>query len=118
MRRSIYILVIVIALSGCQVQTWQPYAVLSYQPTPQPTDQPTAEADPAQPQATAKIEACVVIARETLNLRSGAGTGHGVIEVLSAGETLTPTGETSGEWLRVETRGGLIGWVNSVFVRC
>ena len=112
--KIVLLIVIGIALSGCQAQSWQPYAALSYQPTPQPTSQPTATE--AQPTPTAGA-ACVVIARKSLNLRSDASTADSVIIVLSAGEILTMTGNQRGAWIEVITSAGLQGWVNSTYCK-
>jgi uncharacterized protein YgiM (DUF1202 family) len=116
MKVSIFFMLALLALgttlSGCQVQTWQPYAAFSYQPASTPTSQPTATK--TQPTATA---ACVVTASKSLNLRSDAGTLYSVIEVLAAGDVLTLTGDQRGNWVQVRTVDGATGWVNSNYCK-
>jgi hypothetical protein len=113
MKIVLFVIVIGIALSGCQAQSWQPYAALYQPPNPQPTNEPQPMATSA---ATARA-ACEVTARKSLNLRGGAGTIYGVIGVLSAGEILTLTGNQRGAWLQVATSAGVIGWVNSKYCK-
>ena len=109
MKIALFVIVIGIALSGCQAQSWQPYAALYQPPTPQPTTEPQPTATSA---ATARAD-CKVTARESLNLRSGPGTSYSVTGILSAGEILTPTGNQRGAWREVATSAGVTGWVNS-----
>ena len=113
MLRVFFVIVIGIALSGCELA--QPYAALSYQPSPQPTQQPTATAtQPAT--ATATAAACVVSAT-ALNLRYGPGLAYSVIAWPTAGEILTMTGQARGAWLQVRNNSGAIGWVNSTYCK-
>ena len=111
MLRVLFVIVIGIALSGCELA--QPYAALSYQPSPQPTPQPAAT-QPAT--ATATAAACVVDTT-ALNLRAGPGLSYGVKAWPIAREILTMTGQARGAWVQVATSAGVIGWVNSNYCR-
>ena len=112
MLRVLFVIVIVIgiALSGCELA--QPYAALSYQPTPQPTA--TAATQP--PTATATAAACVVSAT-ALNLRYGPGLAYGVKAWPTAGEILTLTGKARGAWAEVRTAQNITGWINSNYCK-
>ena len=109
MLRVLFVIVIGIALSGCELA--QPYAAISYQPTPQPT------ATAAQaPTATATAAACVVSAT-ALNLRYGPGLAYGVKAWPTAGEILTLTGKARGAWAEVRTAKNIPGWINSNYCK-
>ena len=113
MLRVLFVIVIGIALSGCELA--QPYAALSYQPSPQPTQQPTATAtQPAT--ATATAAACVVSAT-ALNLRYGPGLAYGVKAWALAREILTLTGKARGAWAEVRTAQNITGWINSNYCK-
>ena len=110
MLRVLFVIVIGIALSGCELA--QPYAALSYQPSPQPTA--TAATQP--PTATATAAACVVSAT-ALNLRYGPGLAYGVKAWLIAREILTLTGKARGAWVQVRTAQNITGWINSNYCK-
>ncbi len=110
MLRVLFVIVIGIALSGCELA--QPYAALSYQPSPQPTA--TAATQP--PTATATAAACVVSAT-ALNLRYGPGLAYGVKAWPTAGEILTLTGKARGAWAEVRTAQNITGWINSNYCK-
>lgn len=110
MLRVLFVIVIGIALSGCELA--QPYAALSNQPTPQPTA--TAATQP--PTATATAAACVVSAT-ALNLRYGPGLAYGVKAWLIAREILTLTGKARGAWVQVRTAQNITGWINSNYCK-
>ena len=113
MLRVLFVIVIGIALSGCELA--QPYAALSYQPSPQPTQQPTATAtQPAT--ATATAAACVVDTT-ALNLRAGPGLSYGVKAWALAREILTLTGKARGAWAEVRTAQNITGWINSNYCK-
>ena len=113
MLRVLFVIVIVIgiALSGCELA--QPYAALSYQPSPQPTPQPAAT-QPAT--ATATAAACVVDTT-ALNLRAGPGLSYGVKAWALAREILTLTGKARGAWAEVRTAQNITGWINSNYCK-
>ena len=111
MLRVLFVIVIGIALSGCELA--QPYAALSYQPSPQPTPQPAAT-QPAT--ATATAAACVVSAT-ALNLRYGPGLSYGVKAWALAREILTLTGKARGAWAEVRTAQNITGWINSNYCK-
>lgn len=50
----------------------------------------------------------------SLNVRSGAGTNHGVIRTISNGTTVTILEENNG-WFRIQV-GNTTGWVNAQFI--
>lgn len=110
MLRVLFVIVIGIALSGCELA--QPYAALSNQPTPQPTA--TAATQP--PTATATAAACAVSAT-ALNLRYGPGLAYGVKAWLIAREILTLTGKARGAWAEVRTAQNITGWINSNYCK-
>lgn len=110
MLRVLFVIVIGIALSGCELA--QPYAALSNQPTPQPTA--TAATQP--PTATATAAACAVSAT-ALNLRYGPGLAYGVKAWLIAREILTLTGKARGAWVQVRTAQNITGWINSNYCK-
>ena len=109
MLRVLFVIVIGIALSGCQA--WQPYAALSNQPTPQPTATATQPAT-----ATATAAACVVDTT-ALNLRAGPGLSYGVKAWALAREILTLTGKARGAWAEVRTAQNITGWINSNYCK-
>ena len=110
MLRVLFVIVIGIALSGCELA--QPYAALSNPPTPQTTA--TAATQP--PTATATAAACVVSAT-ALNLRYGPGLAYGVKAWPTAGEILTLTGKARGAWAEVRTAQNITGWINSNYCK-
>ena len=109
MLRVLFVIVIGIALSGCELA--QPYAALSNQPTPQPAATATQPAT-----ATATAAACVVSAT-ALNLRYGPGLAYGVKAWLIAREILTLTGQARGAWVQVRTAQNITGWINSNYCK-
>ena len=50
-----------------------------------------------------------------LNLRSVSGTQYSVVAILDEGETLEVL--SSGAWMKVKTRSGVIGWVSGAFCK-
>jgi len=73
---------------------------------------------PTATQAELILEVCPTI--DTVNLRTGAGTGFELVTVLSAGDTLTVTGELviapdMGLWWPVRA-GELDGYINARYV--
>ena len=52
-----------------------------------------------------------------LNLRSGPGTGHSVVTVLSPSQPVTTTGNTSGAWYEVTTGDGQTGWASGTYLK-
>jgi uncharacterized protein YgiM (DUF1202 family) len=55
------------------------------------------------------------VGQGSINLRDGAGTHFQVIGKAQSGEVLTILAET-GEWYRVRTGTGLVGWVSKLSV--
>lgn len=62
----------------------------------------------------------VYVASDTLNLRSGAGTGYSIIAVLTYGDqgTITdgPVAANGYRWYQIDLGGSLIGWAASRFL--
>jgi hypothetical protein len=55
------------------------------------------------------------VSQASINLRDGAGTHFQVVGKLKSGDTLTILAEV-GEWYRVRTGTGLVGWVSKILV--
>ncbi len=54
---------------------------------------------------------------DTLNVRSGPGTGYQITQKLASDEgCITKTGERQGNWVRINAGGGS-GWVNQKYLR-
>jgi hypothetical protein len=62
-----------------------------------------------------RIVGAVRVSQGSINLRDGAGTHSQVIGKAQAGDTLTILAEL-GEWYRVRTGTGLVGWVSKILV--
>ena len=59
------------------------------------------------------------VSGDTLNLREGPGTNYTQISTLSGGTIVSARKCSPGaDWLLVETRDQIIGWVNTGFLRC
>jgi D-alanyl-D-alanine carboxypeptidase len=98
--------------TGWAVQDWLANTGTPTQPTPTPTPPPTT---PPPPTSGKFAINSTVRVTETLNMRSGAGTGNGIVATLPAGTTATvlegPTSASGYTWWRVRTSGGTTGWV-------
>jgi len=62
-----------------------------------------------------RIVGAARVSQGSINLRDGAGTHFQVIGKAQAGDTLTILAEL-GEWYRVRTGTGLVGWVSKILV--
>jgi hypothetical protein len=51
-----------------------------------------------------------------LNVRSGPGIGHDVLQQVNRGERY-PSYESSGSWIRIRLQNGNSGWVHTKYVR-
>ena len=70
-----------------------------------------ATAEPAPTEETPS-EPRAVVTNETLNIRSGPGTGYKIVGALKQGDEVTVTGRNkAGTWLAITTGAGLKGWV-------
>lgn len=56
----------------------------------------------------------LVVTAVTLNVRQGPGSDHSVLTQLVKGARVEPL-ERSGDWLRVRTPNGVVGWINAHF---
>src|SRR5258708_34413704 len=56
------------------------------------------------------------ITTDNVNLRSGAGTGNPVLEVIPKATTITILA-TAGDWLQVQSPGGTTGYVSAALVQ-
>jgi N-acetylmuramoyl-L-alanine amidase len=58
-----------------------------------------------------------VVISNGLNVRSGAGTNYTVLTGVYYGTTLDVLGRnTDGTWLKIQTPGGVVGWVFSAYI--
>jgi heme/copper-type cytochrome/quinol oxidase subunit 2 len=119
------LLVVVIAMSGV-LDTDEEQAAVSTSPAPTSTlaarsqgaePAPTVPPEPTvepEPMATEEepSEPRAVVTNDTLNIRTGPGTGYPVVGSLKRGDEVTVTGRNkAGTWLAITTDGGLEGWV-------
>jgi len=72
------------------------------------------QAPPVAPAAPATAGQRVSVTAHTLNVRSGPGMGHPVIEQVRQGIVLTVQGTAPG-WLYVRTPSGKLGWVSGQY---
>lgn len=75
--------------------------------TPAPLPAPIVPSTPAETTSVTKTTV-------NLNMRSGAGTGYGILLTIPKGATVTLS-STSGTWSKV-TYGGKTGWVSSTYL--
>jgi SH3-like domain-containing protein len=57
----------------------------------------------------------VIVATTKVNLRSGPGIENMIVDKLDYG-TVLRVKETTGEWYKVESKGGTVGWLNNELV--
>jgi uncharacterized protein YraI len=77
-------------------------------------DPGASDPEPERPPPSTSGPSATVI-DGALNLRSGAGTGYGVIAVMPDGATVTLTGQSSGSWLSISYN-GRSGWAHGDFL--
>jgi len=70
---------------------------------------------PSQDRAGRPASGAVRVSQWIINLRGGAGLNFPVVGKAQRGDTLNLVAE-SGEWYRVQTAAGLLGWVSKSFV--
>lgn len=51
-----------------------------------------------------------------LNVRKGAGTGYSVLDTLSRGEAVTYLGQRDGNWYKIRTKSGVVGWCHGGYL--
>jgi len=113
-------LFLLLSLAACTMPAAQPFAALDDN-TRNATSTPSTNAaqlvnhNPQPPTTNATPPACIVTAREWLNLRSDAGTFAPAVGALAHGSIVTMTGNQRGAWVEVKTPAGAVGWVNSFF---
>jgi uncharacterized protein YgiM (DUF1202 family) len=91
------------------------YLVVTTAPTTAPTGAPTPAPLPSATPTAAPPRA--VVTSDTLNARSGPGTGYPILVTLSRGDELAVTGRTAANnWLQVQLAGGKQGWVWAEYV--
>ncbi len=84
---------------------------------PEPGDEePVDEPGDNNDNGNNPVKEYVIVDVSVLNLRSGPGTTHDIIDRLLLGTILEVTGEDK-EWLKVLTPGGKSGWVHSDYVK-
>ena len=77
------------------------------EPEPEPTPEPEPEPEPEPPSSTSfQVR---VTPWDGLNVRTGPGTGYGIITALPQGTVVTVTDEQDG-WYKIEYN-GIVGWV-------
>lgn len=113
-RISVFIVIVCLWLAGCVLPTYQPLAALQAATIAPATAAQWTATQP--PTATATAAACVVIAA-ALNFRNCPALSCQVQAWPTAGEILTLTGETRGEWLQVRNAAGVIGWIHSNYCK-
>jgi len=86
------------------------YMVVESPPSAPPPPQPDVNAIPANALGV------VAVTVEVLNVRSGPGILHSVVDHVSAGDELMVLA-TAPEWYYVRLSGGGYGWVRTQFVR-
>jgi len=92
------------------------FAACTAAPPPAPTPAPPPPAPVAAPQSAAETPiGSGRVNASTLNVRSEPSLQGDVIGHARRGERVTILGE-SGEWIRVRTGGGEVGWVSSQHV--
>ena len=69
---------------------------------------------PPQAEASTPVGGSVSVVAYVLNVRSGPGTDHPVVQQVSRGTVLVVRGDAPG-WLYVELPNGTLGWVMTVF---
>jgi hypothetical protein len=77
--------------------------------TPTPTLSPTPKPTPS-PTPTAPVPRLTVIARQ-LNLRESPDRNSKLLATLNSGDVVTQLAEPEGDWVKVKTDSGLIGYV-------
>lgn len=110
-------LFLLLSLAACTMPAAQPFAALDDN-TRNATSAHAAQLvthNPQPPTTNATPPACIVTAREWLNLRSDAGTFAPAVGALAHGSIVTMTGNQRGAWVEVKTPAGAVGWVNSFF---
>lgn len=98
-------LLVTLLVAACAAPPPAPVATPEPEPTPASSPQPQAET----PVGTVRVTASM------LNVRGDASTSADVVGHARRGERLTVFADR-GDWLRVRTGGGEIGWVSSDFV--
>ena len=79
--------------------------------TATPTPEPTPDATPT-PAPTPTPDFALVTASDTVNLRSGPGTGYSTVGQMPAGSTARIVGKNQdGSWWEIEGDNGLTAWV-------
>jgi hypothetical protein len=79
---------------------------------------PGAPRKSPEAQKTPKPNICTVLAAN-LHLRADPGITAPVKGYLQAGDQIITSGKDhSGQWVEVITRAGMVGWVNSSYIKC
>jgi len=107
-------MILVLLLTSCNPYTGiAPTAIVSTE-TPASAE-PTKSVQRSSPSPAPRT--CTVqtgIPQGALNIRTGAGIDHSVIQTLTEGQRLTLTSEAArGHWIQVTTSQNVTGWVNS-----
>jgi len=106
-----------VTLSPTPIPTQTPAPTLTHTPLPTATatPQPTNTIPPS-PSPTPW--GCTVLV-DALNVRSGPGTGYGVLRVAHAGNKVTPLGQSAaGDWIYAMSPAGDAGWLSVGYLEC
>ncbi|MEM9344678.1 MAG: SH3 domain-containing protein [Pseudomonadota bacterium] len=90
-------------------------ALVQYASLQQATPQPEPLAAVASPARVDRTPLWTVTG-STVNLRSGPGTGHGVVATASQGETYRPLSDTASSWIEIELADGSSAWIYAKFL--
>ena len=76
---------------------------------------PTTSAEPSQPAAGSGSQSDTREVTTALNVRSGPGTGHGVVGGMPAGEQVSIV-SSDGDWVQIRRANGQQGWSHSAYL--
>lgn len=99
--------------------TTEERTALGMAPEPQPaTPEAVDVASTPQPAIEAAIKEAVqmwTVTGSTVNLRSGPGTSHAVVDQAKLGEIYRPLSDTSSDWIEIELTDGSSAWIYAKF---
>jgi len=116
-KKRIALLLALMLVSCSALDGWNPYtAALTAEPRAAPASSPPAPIAQAltvgsSPTPPAKARTWCTVSAQVLHLRSCGSSDCAVIDWLTQGERLEVL--APGDWLKVRTQGGSLGWINS-----
>ena len=111
-KRKTFLLLAAAVIFGTACSLTSGAALLSNEPGTATGTPTAAQTDQLTPTPLLSLQRCTVTAYY-LNLRACSGTHCDVIEVLEEGDALQVI--ERGDWLKVETKAGAVGFVNSKY---